>query len=50
MLAHVALQKLKILPSVLNELPQKERAFIYGSIMYQAEKDDKERKKLNNMV
>ena len=48
MYAHVALQKLKILPHVLNELPQKVRAFIYGSIMYQAEKDDKESKNLKN--
>lgn len=50
MYAHVALQKLKILPHTLNELPQKERAFIYGSIMYQAEKEDKEHNKLKNKL
>ena len=31
-LAHFALQKLKILPSQLNNMSQREKAFIYASI------------------
>lgn len=46
MLAHFALQKLHILPSVLEELPERERAFIFASIMQRVEDEKKEANKL----
>jgi len=45
-LAHFALQKLHILPSVLNEMPQREKAFIYASIQIRTEAEKKEAGKL----
>ncbi len=44
-LAHFALQKLHILPSVLNEMGQKEKAFTYASIQVRAEAEKKEASK-----
>ena len=46
MLAHVALQKLHILLSVLEELPERERAFVYASIMQRVEDEKREADKL----
>jgi len=37
--AHFALQKLHILPSVLENLPRNERIFIYASIMARIESE-----------
>jgi len=45
-LAHFALQKLKILPSQLDNMPQKERAFIYASIQVRVETEKKEANKI----
>lgn len=47
MLAHFALQKLHILPSVLEELPERERAFVYASIKQRVEDEKREADKLN---
>ena len=41
-LAHFALQKLKILPSQLDDMSQKEKAFIYASIQVRVETEKKE--------
>ena len=45
-LAHFALQKLKILPSRLESMSQKEKAFIYASIQVRVETEKKESNKL----
>ncbi len=45
-LAHFALQKLCILPSALNEMSQREKAFIYASIQIRTEAEKKEAGKL----
>ncbi len=45
-LAHFALQKLHIRPSVLNEMSQKEKAVIYASIQVRIEAEKKEASKL----
>lgn len=45
-LAHFALQKLHILPSVLDALSQKEKAFIYASILIRIEKEKEESRKI----
>ena len=45
-LAHFALQKLKILPSQLENMSQKERAFIYASIQVRVETEKKEASKI----
>lgn len=45
-LAHFALQKLKILPSQLDNMSQKEKAFIYASIQVRVETEKKEANKL----
>lgn len=45
-LAHFALQKLHILPSILNEMSQKEKALIYASIQIRVELEKKEAAKL----
>lgn len=47
-LAHYALQKLHILPSVLDSLDQKEKAFIYASIAVRVEKEKQEANKLKS--
>ncbi|MBS5306477.1 hypothetical protein [Clostridium sp.] len=44
-LAHFALQKLKILPSQLDNMSQKEKAFIYASIQVRVETEKKEANK-----
>jgi len=45
-LAHFALQKLHILPSVLAEISDRERAFIYASIQLRIEDEKKEAAKI----
>ncbi|MDU3348926.1 hypothetical protein [Clostridium sp.] len=45
-LAHFALQKLKILPSQLDNMSQKEKAFIYASIQVRVETEKKEANKI----
>ena len=45
-LAHFALQKLQITPSTLNEMSQREKAFIYASIQIRTEAEKKEANKL----
>ena len=45
-LAHFALQKLHILPSVLDAMSQKEKAFIYASILVRIEKEKEVARKL----
>lgn len=47
-LAHFALQKLKILPSQLENMSQKEKAFIYASIQVRVETEKKESSKLKS--
>ena len=44
-LAHFALQKLKILPSQLENMSQKEKAFIYASIQVRVDKEKREMEK-----
>lgn len=41
MLAHFALQKLHILPSVLANMDDKEKAFIYASVQLRIEEEKK---------
>ena len=41
-LAHFALQKLHILPSVLDSMDEREKAFIYASIQIRAEEEKKQ--------
>ena len=45
-LAHFALQKLHILPSQLESMGQKEKAFIYASIQARVETEKKEANKI----
>lgn len=45
-LAHFALQKLHILPSELESMSQREKAFIYASIQVRIEAEKKEANKL----
>ena len=45
-LAHFALQKLHILPSVLINMDDKERAFVYASIQLRIEAEQKEARKI----
>lgn len=45
-LAHFALQKLKILPSQLDNMSQKEKAFVYASIQVRVETEKKEENKI----
>jgi len=45
-LAHFALQKLRILPSQLDNMSQKEKAFIYASIQVKVETEKKEANKI----
>lgn len=45
-LAHFALQKLHIIPSVLDSLSQKEKAFIYASILVRTDKEKEETRKI----
>ncbi|MDU4726397.1 hypothetical protein [Clostridium sp.] len=45
-LAHFALQKLHILPSELECMSQKEKAFIYASIQVRVETEKKETDKI----
>ena len=45
-LAHFALQKLHILPSQLESMEQKEKAFIYASIQVRVETEKKEANKI----
>ena len=45
-LAHFALQKLKILPSQLESMSQKEKAFIYASIQVRVETEKREANKI----
>ena len=44
-LAHFALQKLKILPSQLENMSQKEKAFIYASIQVRVDTEKREMEK-----
>lgn len=46
MLAHFALQKLHIFPSVLEALPEKELAFVYGSILQRMNDEKREADKI----
>ncbi|MFA9462916.1 MAG: hypothetical protein ACERKN_01360 [Velocimicrobium sp.] len=41
-LAHFALQKLHILPSVLDSMDEKEKAFVYASILLRIEEEKKQ--------
>jgi hypothetical protein len=45
-LAHFALQKLHILPSALDALDDKEKAFIYASIQVRIEEEKKQASKM----
>lgn len=45
-LAHFALQKLHILPSALDALDEKEKAFIYASIQVRIEEEKKQASKI----
>lgn len=45
-LAHFALQKLHIIPSVLADMDDKEKAFIYASIQIRIEQEKKEAAKI----
>lgn len=47
-MAHYALQKLRILPSVFCEMDQKEKAFIIGSIEKRVEAEQEERENAKN--
>ncbi len=40
--AHFALQKLHILPSVLENLPRNEKIFVYASVMVRIEAEKEE--------
>lgn len=44
--AHLALQKLNILPSELASMHQRERAFVYASIDLRVEEEKREATKL----
>ena len=44
--AHYALQKLHILPSELEQMEQRERAFIYASISLRIEEEKRQAAKL----
>lgn len=46
-MAHFALQKLHILPSVLDAMDDKEKAFVYASIQLRAEEEKKSIDKIN---
>ncbi|WP_242940497.1 hypothetical protein [Anaeromicropila populeti] len=46
-MAHFALQKLHILPSVLVEMDDKEKAFIYASIQLRVEEEKKASNKIS---
>jgi hypothetical protein len=45
-MAHYALQKLHMLPSVFTSLSVRERAFIYGSTLVKIEEEKKEANKV----
>lgn len=45
-LAHFALQKLHILPSILDAMDDKEKAFIYASIILRTEEEKKQASKI----
>ncbi len=47
-MAHFALQKLHITPSELESMDDKERAFIYASIMIRAEEEKKQAEKIKS--
>lgn len=47
-LAHYALQKLHILPSVLDAMDQKEKAFVFASISVRVEKEKQEASKIKS--
>nr|DAL80850.1 MAG TPA: hypothetical protein [Caudoviricetes sp.] len=46
--AHFALQRLRILPSDLNNMSQRERAFIYASIDLRVEEEKREAAKVRS--
>lgn len=48
-MAHYALHKLHIRPSELNEMPTREKAIVYGSILAKLESDKKEQEKLKQI-
>ena len=45
-MAHFALQKLHIRPKELEEMDDKEKAFVYASIQIRAEEEKKESQKI----
>lgn len=45
-MAHFALQKLRILPSILADMDDRERAFVYASIQVRVEDEKKEQSKI----
>ena len=47
-LCHFALQRLRILPSDLNNMSQRERAFIYASIDLRVEEEKREAAKVRS--
>lgn len=47
-MAHFALQKLRILPSVLANMDNKELAFIYGSIQIRVEEEKRHAKEIKS--
>jgi hypothetical protein len=48
-LAHFALQKLRILPSTLVNMSDKEKAFVYASIMLRVEEEKRQNDKLKRI-
>ena len=46
--AHFALQRLRILPSDLNNMSQRERTFIYASIDLRVEEEKREAAKIRS--
>jgi hypothetical protein len=47
-LAHFALQKLHILPSVLDAMSDREKSIVYASIMIRAEEEKKQAAKIKS--
>jgi hypothetical protein len=45
-LAHYALHQLHILPSELSKMTERERAFIFGSILVKVEQEKREKAKI----
>jgi hypothetical protein len=49
-MAHFALQRLHILPHVIQGLPRTERAFVYASCVLRAEAEDKETERIKKIT